>query len=154
MCGDQRTQCIRYQNGVCPFAQGNQPRFCKESGDGCDEGVHAGVFLGGSRGCESLDPVGRQICLAGKPREIGGVAAWTFGCGGVGCEGVGTCPPPVKGEGPVPNSEGVGARDSTTTDGLGPPVKERGSGEASPIPGGGLAQGSRVVFFWALGTIV
>ena len=33
---------------------------------------------------------------------------------------------------PAPNSEGVGARDSTTTDGRGPPIMERGSGEASP----------------------
>ena len=65
--------------------------FCKESGDGGDEGVYVGVFLGGSRGCKPLDPVGLWVCLASETREIGGVAARTFGRGGVGCEGVGTC---------------------------------------------------------------
>ena len=60
----------------------------------------------------------------------------------------------MKGEGPVLNSEGVGARDSTTTDSLGPPVMERGSGEASLNPWGGLAERSRVAFFRARGTIV
>ena len=40
--------------------------------------------------------------------------------------------PVVMGAPPAENSEGVGARDSTTTGGLGPPVMERGSGEASP----------------------
>ena len=71
----------------------------KKSGDGGDEGVHAGVFLGGSCGCKPLDPVGQRVCLAGEPREIGGVAAQTFGSAGVGCEGVGTCPSPCEGGG-------------------------------------------------------
>ena len=70
--------------------------FCKESGDGGDEGVHAGVFLGGRRGCEPLDPVGCWICLTSEPREIGGVAAQTFGRRGVGCAGVGACPSPCE----------------------------------------------------------
>ena len=73
--------------------------FCKKTSDGGDEGVHAGVFLGGSCGCKPLDPVGLWVCLAGEPREIGGVAARTFGCGGVGCEGVGTCSSPCEGGG-------------------------------------------------------
>ena len=33
---------------------------------------------------------------------------------------------------PADNREGVGARDSATTGGLGPPATERGSGEAAP----------------------
>ena len=58
---------------------------------------------------------------------------------------------PVKlGVAPAPNSEGVGAHDSTTTDCLGPPVRERGSGEASPNAWKELAEGSRVVFFLPL----
>ena len=65
--------------------------FSKESGDGGDEGVHAGVFLGGSCGFKPLDPVGLWISLPGEPREIGGVPARTFGYEGVRCEGVGTC---------------------------------------------------------------
>ena len=73
--------------------------FCKESGHGGDEGVHAGVFLSGSRGCEPLDPVGLWVCLASETREIGGVATRTFGYGGVGCEEVGTCPSPCEGRG-------------------------------------------------------
>ena len=73
--------------------------FCKESGNGGDEGVHAGVFLGSSCGCKPLDPVGLWVCLAGEPRELGGVAARTFGCGGVGCEWVGACPSPCEGRG-------------------------------------------------------
>ena len=60
--------------------------LCKKSGDRCDEGVHAGVFLGGSRSREPLDPVGLGVCLAGEAREIGGVAARALCCGGVGCE--------------------------------------------------------------------
>ena len=70
--------------------------FCKKSGDGGDEGVHAGVFLGGSCRCKLLDQVGLWVCLAGEPREIGGVAARTFGCGEVGYEAVGTCPSPCE----------------------------------------------------------
>ena len=77
-----------------------------------------------------------------------------FAVGGLAAKGQGPAPPPVKGEGLAPNSEGVGARDSTTTDGLGPPAMERGSGEASPNAWKGLAEGSRVVFLRALGTIV
>ena len=55
-----------------------------------------------------------------------------FAVGGLAAKGMGPVPPPKKGEGLAPHSEGVGARDSTTTDGLGPPATERGSGEASP----------------------
>ena len=73
--------------------------FCKKSGNGGDEGVHAGVLLGGICGCKPLDLVGLWVCLTGEPREIGGVAAQTFCCGGVGCEGVGTCPSPCEGTG-------------------------------------------------------
>ena len=75
--------------------------FCKKTGNSGDEGVHGGVFLGGSCGCIPLDPVALWVCLAGEPtgREISGVAARTFGCGGVGCEGVGTCPSPGEGGG-------------------------------------------------------
>ena len=62
-------------------------------------------------------------------------------------------PAPLR-EGRAPNSEGVGTRDSTTTDGLGSPATERGSGNASPNAWKGLAEGSRVVFMRALGTIV
>ena len=40
--------------------------------------------------------------------------------------------PVVIGAAPAVNSKGVGASDSTTTGGLGPPATERGSGEASP----------------------
>ena len=62
---------------------------------------------------------------------------------------------PVKlGVTPAPNSEGVGARDSITTDGCGPPVMERGSGEVSPNAWKGLAEGSRVVLFLPLEGIV
>ena len=32
--------------------------LCKKSGDGGDERVHAGVFLGSSCGCKPLDPEG------------------------------------------------------------------------------------------------
>ena len=77
-----------------------------------------------------------------------------FAVGGLAAKGMGPAPPAVKGEGLAPNSEGVGARDSTTTDGLGPPATERGSGEASPNAWKGLAEGSRVVFLRARGTIV
>ena len=59
-------------------------------GDRVDEGVHAGVFLGGSRSREPLDPVRLGVCLAGEAREIGGVAARAFCCGGVGCERYGS----------------------------------------------------------------
>ena len=65
----------------------NSLDFYKESGDGGDVGVHPGVFLGSSCGCTPLDPVGLWICLAGEPREIGGVAARTFGCGGLAAKG-------------------------------------------------------------------
>ena len=60
--------------------------LCKISGDYGDKGVHAGVFLGGSHSCKPLNPVGLWVCLAGEAREIGGVAARAFCCGGVGCE--------------------------------------------------------------------
>ena len=89
---DIRTEFIRSRKVV-------SLDFCKESGDGGDEGVHAGVFLGGSCSCKPLDPVGLWISLAGEPREIGSVTAQTFGCGGVGCEGVGTRPSPSEGRG-------------------------------------------------------
>ena len=72
-----------------------------------------------------------------------------FAAGGLPAKGKGPTPPPVKGEGLAPNSEGVGACDSITTDGLGPPTTERGSGEASPNTSKGLAEGSRVVFLRA-----
>ena len=71
--------------------------LCKKSGDRGDEGVHTGVFLSGSRGCKPLNPVGLWVCLAGETREIGGVAARAFCCGGVGCEGYGACPPACEG---------------------------------------------------------
>ena len=54
-----------------------------------------------------------------------------FAVGGLAAKGKVPAPPPMKGEGLAPNSEGVGARDSTTKGGLGPPAAERGSGEAS-----------------------
>ena len=73
--------------------------LCEESSNCSDEGVHTGVFLGGSRSCKLLNTVGLGVCLAGKPREIGGVAARTCGCGGVGCKGQGACPTPHKGGG-------------------------------------------------------
>ena len=60
--------------------------LCKKSGDPGDKGVHAGVFLGGSCSCEPLNPVRLWVCLAGKAREIGGVAARSFCCGGVACK--------------------------------------------------------------------
>ena len=105
--------------------------FCKKSVDGGDDGIHAGFFLGGSCGCKPLDPVELWVCLAGKPREIGGVAARTFGCGGVGCEGVGSCPSFCEGGGASSEQRRCRPHDSTTTDGQGPPMVERGSGEAS-----------------------
>ena len=106
--------------------------FCKESGDRGDEGVHAGLLLGSSCRCKPLEQVGLWVFLTGKIREIGSVAAWTFGCGGVGCgeEAAGSCPCERGSSGT--KQRGVGARNSTTTGGLGPPVRERGSGEALP----------------------
>ena len=77
-----------------------------------------------------------------------------FAVGGLAAKGKGPAPPPVKGERLAPNSKGVGACDSTTTDGLGPPATDRGSREASPNAWKGLAEWSRVVFFRARGTIV
>ena len=64
-----------------------------------------------------------------------------FAVGGLAAKGKGLAPPRLKGEGMAPNSKGVGTRDSTTTDGLGPPATERRSGEASPNPWKGLAEG-------------
>ena len=69
--------------------------LCEKPGDRGDKGLHAGVFLGGSRSCKPLNPVGLWVCLAGEDREIGGVAARAFCCGGVGCERC--CPPPCEG---------------------------------------------------------
>ena len=77
-----------------------------------------------------------------------------FAVGGLAAKGMGPTPPPLKGKGLAPNSDGVGTRDSTTTDGLGPPATERVSGEASPNAWKGLAGRSRVIFLWALGTIL
>ena len=77
-----------------------------------------------------------------------------FAVGGLAVKGKGPAPPPVKGEGLAPNSDGDGARDSIKTDGLGPPGTERGSGEASRNAWKGLAEGSRVVFLLALETIL
>ena len=77
-----------------------------------------------------------------------------FAVGGLAAKREEPVPPPKKGEGPAPNGKGVDFRDSTTTDGLGPPAMERGSGEASPNAWEGLAEGSKVVFLWALGTVV
>ena len=76
---DCRTELIRLREVV-------GLDLCKKSGDGGDEGVHAGVFLGGSCGCKPLNPVGLWVCLAGEARKIGGVAARAFCCRGVGCE--------------------------------------------------------------------
>ena len=58
----------------------------KISGDRGDKGVHAGVFSGGSCSWEPLNPVGLWVSLAGEAREIAGVAARAFSCGGVGCK--------------------------------------------------------------------
>ena len=106
--------------------------FRKESSDGGDEGVHAGVFLGGSHGCELLDPVGRWICLTGEPREIGGVAVRTFGCGGVGCEGVGTCPSPCEGRGA--SSEQRGCRRPQLNHNRWPRATRYGEGVRGGLP--------------------
>ena len=82
-----RTEFVRLRNVV-------GLDFCKESGDSGDEGVYAGVFLGGSSCCKPLNPVGLWVCLASESREIGGVAAQTVVCGGVGCgkEAASSCP--------------------------------------------------------------
>ena len=77
-----------------------------------------------------------------------------FALGGLAMKGKGPAPLTVKREGLAPNSEGVGARDSTTTDGLGPPATERRSGEAFPNAWKGLPEGSRVLFLQALGIIL
>ena len=52
-----------------------------------------------------------------------------FAVGGLAQKGMGPAPSPMKGEGLAPKSKGVGARDSTTTDG--PP---RRGDQGRPLP--------------------
>ena len=55
-----------------------------------------------------------------------------FALGGLAAKREEPVPLSKKQEGQAPNGKGVDVHDSTTTDGLGPPATERGSGEASP----------------------
>ena len=76
------------------------PDFCEEPSNGCDEGVHGGVFLGSCCGSVAPNPIGcdgllvRDKVKSGETWEVRSVAAWTFGCGGVGCgeNAAGSCP--------------------------------------------------------------